>query len=372
MNQQPRANVTLYDLLAREWACEAAVSDACFSHDGSVTAFSLDDGTVALAVTADEEPPQERIRMTPSVGKATIRPRSAPPRPLIKTTVLSERPMPIVATHDGVFLAGTSAGEVRAIDADGAAHETPLAFDGPVTALDHRADITAASDGTRIQIARDGQARELEGLAGGAVGCLALSSDASRLAVAEGNTVRIIDLSDSQKTSVAADFPAAVTGMAWSGDGRWIACPLETSGFGLIEAETGRSALVGGYPGPVATAAFSTAAHALVTSGAFRITAWSTAELPFDDAKAGVLETGRRGLVVIDRIAVHPTKKLVAAAYENGQIVIAQIGHGDELVLRPSGAPVTALAWAPDGKHLSIGDGAGKAALSSFPPQIFK
>lgn len=369
MNQQPRANVTLYDRLAREWTCAASVRDTCFSHDGSVTAFSLDDGTVALAATADEEPPQDRIRMTPSVGKATIKPRSAPPRALVTTAVLSETPMPLAAADDGRFLAGTSAGQVRAIDADGTAHETPLAFDGPVTALDHRAGITVASDGATLRVEQDRHVRDLEGLAGG---CLALSSDASRLAVAEGNTVRIVDLSDPQKTSVAADFPAAVTGMAWSGDGRWIACPLEASGFGLIEVDTGRSAVVGGYPGPVATAGFSKAANALVTSGAFRITAWSTADLPFDDAKAGVVETGRRGLVVIDRIAVHPTKKLVAAAYENGQIVIAQIGHGDELVLRPSGAPVTALAWAPDGKHLAIGDRSGKAALSGFPPQIFK
>jgi len=372
MNHQPRPNVTLYDLLAREWSCGAAVRDACFSRDGSAAAFSLDDGTIALAATADDEPPQSRIRMTPAVGKATIRPRSSPPRPLVTTAVVSERAMPIVASDDGAFLAGTSSGRVLAVDLEGTVRATGLVFDRPIQALDHRAGVTVATDGSTVRIATAQGAEELGSVTGSSMSCLALAPDAGRLASAEGQTVRITGLSGAPRAGVAVDFPSPVTGIVWSGDGLWIACPLQASGFGLIDTGTGRSAVVGGYPGPVATAAFNTAAKALVTSGGFRVTAWSTASLPFDDAKVGVLETGRRSLVAIDRIAAHPTKKLVAAAYENGQIVIAQIGHGDELVLRPSGASITSLAWAPDGRHLAIGDRNGRAALSGFPVQIFK
>lgn len=372
MNQQPRPNVTLYDLLAREWTCAAAVDGACFAGDGSAAAFSLDDGSVAIAATADDEPPHARIRMTPAVGKATIRPRSSPQRPLVTTRALSDRAMPITPASGSTVLAGTGAGQVLAVEVDGTVQDTDLAFDGAVVALDHMFGVTAATDGATIRLATDGRNSDLDGLSGGVVSCLALAPDGRRLAAATDGTVRIADLSDAGAVWMASEFPSPVGAIAWSKDGRWLACPLKVGGFGLIDLETGRSAVVGGYPGLVATAAFSTAAKALVTSGAFRITAWSMTALPFDNTKSGVLETGRRGLVAIDRVAVHPAKKLVAAAYENGQIVIAQIGRGDELVLRPSGAPVTALAWAPDGKHLAIGDRNGKAALSGFPPQIFK
>jgi len=76
--------------------------------------------------------------------------------------------------------------------------------------------------------------------------------------------------------------------------------------------------------------------------------------------------------VLVDAVAAHPKKALVAAGYANGQIVIAGIGARDEMLVRSSGGVVTALAWSADGNHLALGDASGTAAIVTFPHQMFK
>ena len=87
---------------------------------------------------------------------------------------------------------------------------------------------------------------------------------------------------------------------------------------------------------------------------------------------SGALETGRAGLVPVETLAAHPQKRLVAAGYTNGRITIAQIGARDELLVRPLGSAVTALAWSGDGRHLAVGAVDGTAAIVTFPAQMFK
>ena len=76
--------------------------------------------------------------------------------------------------------------------------------------------------------------------------------------------------------------------------------------------------------------------------------------------------------VVVEAVAAHPTRPLVAAGFANGQVVIAAIGGRDELLLRQAGAAVTRLAFSPDGNQLAIGDADGALAIASFPSQMFK
>ncbi|TIQ15744.1 MAG: hypothetical protein E5X61_30330, partial [Mesorhizobium sp.] len=70
--------------------------------------------------------------------------------------------------------------------------------------------------------------------------------------------------------------------------------------------------------------------------------------------------------------AAHPEKKLIAAGYTDGRITIAQIGARDELLVRPLGGEIAALAWSGDGRHLAVGSVDGTAAIVTFPAQMFK
>ena len=158
----------------------------------------------------------------------------------------------------------------------------------------------------------------------------------------------------------------------WSRDGIWLACGLEAGGFALVSLAEGRADIVAGFPSPVRTVCWSQPANALFASGAFRIAGWSMTAPPVGGETSGVLETGRAGLVLVEAVAAHPEKKLIAAGYANGRITIAQIGGRDELLVRPLGSAVTALAWSGDGRHLAMGSVDGTAAIVTFPAQMFK
>jgi len=371
MNQAP--TTSLYEILAREWRCPAPVAALAFSGDGGAVAFALADGSVALAATADAEPPDRRIRVSADIGRSTIRPRSEALPPLTLWPGAGEGRALIAPGSGPGFLLGTTAGRVLALAATGTARETALAFDGAVAALDHHATTgtTVASDGETILVATDLHDPSAARVArGDDVGLLSLSPDGRLIAIGEARTLTIATLAGDEPFVVP--LPAPATAVAWRGDGRWLAAPLAEGGFALIDRNARTFSVVGGFPERVQTAVFSGQARALVTSGAFRVTAWSMETPPVGDTRPGALETGRRGLVPVDRVAAHPKRRLVAAAYANGQILIAEIGKTDELMVRPAGARVTAMAWSADGKELAIGAADGTAALIGFPPQMFK
>lgn len=370
MNHVP--TTSHYDLLARTWRCPVPVAALAFAGDGSAVAFALADGAVAIAATADEEAPDRRIRVSADIGRATIRPRRDPLPPL--TLVPGDGTAPLIVPGAGAsFLLGTASGDVLTLSAEGTTRETVLAFDRAVTALDRNAatGTVVASDGEAILITDDpNDAATVRRAGGTAIGCLALSPDGRHVAIAEDRALTISDLAGDAPFVVT--LPARPTAIAWRGDGRWIAAPMVEGGFALIDLAERSVSAVGGFPAAVQTVAFSGPAKAVVASGAFRIAGWSMETPPAGDARQGALETGRRGFVAVDRIAPHPKRKLVAAAYENGQILLAEIGKPDELLVRPAGATVTAMAWSADGRELAVGAADGTAALIGFPPQMFK
>lgn len=94
---------------------------------------------------------------------------------------------------------------------------------------------------------------------------------------------------------------------------------------------------------------------------------------PWENESIGALKTGRSGLVLIERIAPHPARDLIALGTADGAVSIARIGYPEEMPLRQAdGSAVTALAWSNDGLHLAIGTAGGQAALVTLPPQLFK
>ena len=351
--------LTLFDLLARSWQVAGAVADLRFDAAGTALAVATAAGTVALAAVADAEPPEKRLRVSGDLGQTTIRPRGGSPAPLTLLTGLADAAPPIAAAGGSGFLAGGGDGRVLRLAPDGSTAPTPVALEGPVRALDGSPLGTiAAADAASL--VHDGTTLLREDVVS-----LAFAPDGRRLAVAQGDSVAIL-CGDGGASDVA--LPAAGP-MRWRADGGWLAVSLGSAGLGLVDPAGGRSATVGGFPAPVRDLAWSAAADALVAAGAFRIAAWDGSRFPTTDRP---LVTGHPGLVPLTAVACHPSRRLVAAGYANGQVVMAEIGGRDELLLRQSGAEVTALAFSPDGRHLAIGDAAGTAAIATFPPQMFK
>ncbi|UCI09573.1 WD40 repeat domain-containing protein [Mesorhizobium sp. B1-1-8] len=375
MNQHALQNLTLFDVLGRSWRRPSAIADLRFSADDSAVAFSSVDGTVAIAAVADPEPPESRIRVSGDLGQTTIRPREKPSPPLIATGALADGDVPLARYHHSGFLVGTAAGEAVHLTALGDIAETPVKVDGPIVAMDYspRAAMTAVSNGLDVFLSHgQGNASRLPRGTASPAHTLAFSPNGRHLACG-GETGLGIWATDTDIGPIAEfSLSARPTTVRWSGDGIWLACGLQTGGFALVSVADGRVGAVAGFPSPVRTVCWSPPGNALFASGAFRIAGWSMTAPPLDGETSGALETGRIGLVPVETLAAHPDKRLIAAGYASGRITIAQIGAPDELLVRPLGGAITALAWSGDGRHLAVGSVDGTAAIVTFPAQMFK
>ncbi|MEQ1954529.1 WD40 repeat domain-containing protein [Mesorhizobium sp. CN2-181] len=372
MNQQSMRNLTLFDLLARNWQCQSAVTGLAFSGDGLSVAFACADGTVAITAAEDREPPEKRVRVSGDLGQTTIRPREKPPVPLIVTAALGDATVPLTAQPRYGFLAGSAGSEVVPVSGAGDLGAPLFKAGGPVIALDRaaQAGIIAAGYENGVTLWRGtADARTFD--LGKPLSALALSPDGRRLALGLDDELSIRPV---QGSGAARNLPlpARAVSLQWSFDGAWLACGLENGGLALVSASDGSCSIVPDFAAPVRDVAWSTPAKALFASGAFRIAGWSDAALPLGGNSDGALETGHAGLVPIEAVAAHPAKPLVAAGSANGRIVIAKAGSRDELVVRPMGGAVTALAWSSDGRHLAASCADGTAAVATFPDQLFK
>jgi WD40 repeat protein len=366
MNQQTIPNVTLFDLLARNWQRPAPVRQLCFNEDDTILAIGSADGAVALARIGDNEPPESRIAV--DNGQTTISPRQGNPSPLISTRI--QEGAALSAYRDGTFLVSTRSGELLHVTLSGEIAGKVLSDRTPITAFahSHAADLTAVVVRRRLRL-QSGEAQSTREVDLGELAAVlaSISDDGGLIALAGPDRLSIRRIEDDSGPLWETGLSSPPLSFEWSADGRWLGCGLQTGGLCLLDAKTGESIVFGDFPGPVGTVDWSEAANTVVASGAYRIAGWSVTAAP---AKA--LATGRAGFVMVEAVAVHPAKALVAAGYANGRIAVAEIGSPEELTIRDIGGPVTALQWSASGRYLAAGDASGNAAIITFPNEIFK
>lgn len=369
MNQQSRQNPTLFDLLGRCWQRPAPVASASFDRQGGCVAFAAVDGTIALAPVAEAEGPESRIRVSGDLGQMRILPRTKPPAPLTAVAVQEEDAPFVMPFHEGGFLVRTGGGVVRRVSAQGESSEDFLGLGRPVLALDHAAQsgLTALSDGEELCLLDQaanviGRSRPVP-----IPTSLKFSPDGRYLAGLSEDSLVIMALDGGVSVQRVVTLPSRSTGLSWNRQADRIACGLEIGGLSIVDVSLGRTDTILDFPAPVRGLAWGIGGQ-LVASGAYRIAAWGTKT----EVASQALLTGHTGLILVEAVAAHPTRDLVAAGYADGRIVVARLGGRDELFVRPFGGKVTALAWSADGRHLAVGDAEGQAALLTFPPQLFK
>jgi WD40 repeat protein len=375
VDQPHLAPPTLFDLLARQWQRPSGIATIAFNADQSAIAFAGEDGSLALVAMADAEAPATRVRTSIETGRSSIRPREKPVRPAVVVGPVDDRAPLLAPYRRSSFAVSDRDGKILSITPRGQIAPFATRLHGRATAL-----ATHVATG-RIAWAGGGQialaAQEEIGSPtpfrhARIVTALAFSPDGAQLAASDTAGVSLWRCDrDSPPAELA--FAGAPMGVAWSPDGHWLACPLEEEGFQLLRLADDAGGAVLGYPTPTRSLAWSGPGQALVTAGAYRVAAWSMAAPPLTDAAAGALQTGRPGLVVVEQVAAHPSRDLIAAGYANGQVSIMRLGQRDEMLVRQDGkGAVTALVWSPDGEHLALGTADGLAAVVSFPPHLFK
>jgi sugar lactone lactonase YvrE len=340
-----------------------------FNASHSRLAAPLANGSIALVDCADAEPPESRMA-TDQAGRRTIAPRRSTPRPATIVPASGPGPAEVVCGPDDGFLIAWRDASLTRLDPAGATAPLEQPSPLPLVALCRRGATTLVATEGELTLRPDNEPPARATAPSGAR-VAALSPDATTIAFGSADRIEFA-LASAPSAIVRRDTaPSSVDRIVWRDDGAFVAAACGGAGLALIDMRNDRFGVIGNFPSPPRSIAFSGPANALVASGAYRIAAWDLDRAPFDGDRSGALETGRAGMAAVVEVAAHPKRRLVAAAYANGQIVLAEPGQRDEMLLRASGSTPTALAWSADGRMLAIA-AEDAVSVASFPDALFK
>lgn len=372
---KPPQAMSLFELLARNWAVDSAVHQVLFNAAGTSLAAVLSDGRMAFVSLKDSEHPETRIRIEADTGRSSIRPRTQPlPLPItsddpvacgnVLACKLGDQGFAFANVDTGAVWRATARGQTLAMNAAAKDKVTALA------ALPKSKGFAIAHGARLVQAGEDGGAEICSTTLSHIATRIGVSGDGKVLGCWGAGQISIVaaDTLEVEKT-IACD--GDVIDLTWSPCKRWIVAGCREKAVLLVDVLSGVSDQIVDFPSSVHSVAFSN--KALITSGAFRVAGWTLPDLPFGDHEGAPIETGKPGLTLVDRIAVHPTRDLCAVGYPTGLVMICSIGHPDEMLLREgTGSAVNALAWSGDGEHLAIGGEDGSLAVATFPKHMFK
>ena len=381
LKKDPRAQPSLFEMIAREWKVASPVTEIAFNRECSAVAFALQDGAIMLADTADAEAPEKRIRRAADDARLSILRRDKPFPMLRRADHSDGRSSGVVAHGEKNFAFAKVNGRINALTPKGTTLYLEARGDGPI------AVITTSAVGKKLAFAQGDEVVVVEGGAvedgasaapvrlsvGQNATALAISPDGQTLAVGHAAGVSLYDLQLSEPTPRLVPTPGETASINWIADGRWLAVCLTEAGFCLIDPRTQTATMHGSFPAPVRSIAFNAMTRTIVASGAYRVAAWSLKDGPEKDGPQPVATTGKPGLVLVDAVACCPGRPLVAVGYANGLLSLAQIGSREEILLREdTGVGISAMAWSENGKFIAVASKDGGTALVELPDAMFK
>jgi hypothetical protein len=376
MDRMEAEDFSLFGLLGRSWQLDAPVVDLAFDNSSGAVAFALADGSVAIARTKDAEPAAKRIRISAEDGRSSILPRTKPLPPITRLSVQEGTPVALTAYGKHGFVLGSTEGVLKSVTIGG--ERTPFSkpLDTPITALDHApgtGNLACATADHQVLLIR-GPSTEPEALCHEEpIITLAFSVDGGWLAVACETHVTVWKIDKIPKKIAELSPCQSPLSLAWSPDQTKLALGQEKDGVTVWQLDGEDHITLPDYPAPVRTLAWTADNETLVTSGAFRTIAWPLNRLRTKGNRPTSLDTGKPSLATVDAIASHPSRPLIAAGYENGMLIIAQIGKPDELVIKAEGqGAIGSVKWSGNAGYIAIGSSQGLAAIIELPVQMFK
>ena len=317
---------------------------AAFDRAGNNAAFALGDGTIHIAPRNGDDWPSIPAHNGAALALA---PDAAP------TGWVS-------AGDDGKF---------RRIAADGAV--TTVAEYGmkwvehAASHTDGKTQILACAVGKYIHLF-DGAGKKLKSLEHpSSVTGLAFDARGKRIAASHYNGASLWFVASKSDNPRKLEWKGSHTGIAISPDGECVVTSMQENalhGWRLADTQHMR---MSGYPSKTRALSFTKGGKYLATSGADSIVLW-----PFFGGgpmgKAPAELAGGDG-ITCTLVASNPAHEAIAAGFEDGLVVLADINTSRILPALATGrGSISALAWNPDGTHLAIGTETGFAAVIDF------
>ena len=274
------------------------------------------------------------------------------------------------AVHDGAILCSTAdadrivtGGDDGKVVSSGAQGESAVvATDGKRRWIDRVAvgpNGAVAWSAGKQAFARSGKGPERMLDVPSTVGGLAFAPKGVRLAIAHYNGVTLW-FPNAQSEPETLEWKGSHLAVRMSPDGRFVVTSMQEAtlhGWRLADRKDMR---MSGYGARVRSLDWTVGGKWLATSGSTQLILW-----PFQ-AKDGPMGKTPRILAPaeaqVEVVACHPKQEVVAVGYADGLVLVVRVDDGAEvLARRPSGAPVTALAWSATGSALAFGteDGEG-------------
>ena len=266
--------------------------------------------------------------------------------------------------------------------------------------------ISSGDDGTVMLTGDDGSVSKFVSFGGRWVEKLAVYGDGKTHLVGCGVGKKLILVDGKGKTLKTVEHPSSVTGIDFDSKGKrvvashyngvsiWFVASktdnprfLEWKGshIGVIfnpagdhvvsamqenalhgwRLTDGQNMRMAGYPAKTASLSFTRNGKWLASSGAESIVLW-----PFHGGgpmgKAPTELAGGDG-VICTVCASHPSQDAVAAGFNDGLVVMADINNARILpICAPGRGTVTAMAWNGNGTHLAFGTDTGFCAVVDF------
>ena len=266
-------------------------------------------------------------------------------------------------TRDGkAMVTGGDDGKVVLVDASSAVKRIALVEKKWIDHVATGPDGAVAFAAGRQVFIRLGDGREKVLDLERAVGGLAFAPKGTRLAVASYDAVTLW-WAGTDAEPVRLAWKGAHLGVAFSPDNRFVVSAMQENALHGWRLEDGKDLRMSGYPAKTRSLAWTPKGRFLATSGANSAVLWPFQSKNGPMGKQPTLVGGRADMLAT-RVAAHPREEKVAIGYQDGMVILADIGERKEVALRKAGGgPISALAFDKTGKRLAYGTEDGTGAI---------
>jgi WD40 repeat protein len=194
------------------------------------------------------------------------------------------------------------------------------------------------------------------------VGGLAFAPKGFRVAVAHYNGVSLWFPNAAKTRPDLLTWKGSHLAVSYSPDGKFLVTAMQEPmlhGWRLTDAKNMR---MSGYAARIRSMAWTHDGDYLATGGSDQLILW-----PFHGKDGPMGKEPKLLAPHASRLAVvacHPKQDVVAAGFADGMVLLVRVDDAAEiLVKKPGNAPVSAMAFSPDGKSFAFGCEDGEAGL---------